>query len=264
MRILTLLILLSSGFQVTGQTYADSVSLETLLDSLTVDTASYYDDQEEDSVYISSQYTKKPGQLPVTQQETNRQYRKQGFDKEAWKKIVGDKRYDEKTTKQTKKASMPQMSIDPMIIKVIGYTAIFGLLAFLIYLFIKQALNDPSRKSISTNSALFSDQTAPHDVADLDLEALLREALAQNNLRIAVRLYYIKLLKHLNNEGFIRWEKDKTNRDYANELASNGFSNEFKKIMTAYEYVWYGERTPSPQEFTVLESNFKTLYQTHR
>lgn len=260
MRTFSLFVLLFCGFHASGQTY-DSLSLEQALDSAALDTA-YVADY--DSVY-EVQYTQAPGDLSVTRQELEKTYRKESFDKKKWKEIVGNTSYSEEAEeeKQKQNRTLPNMAIDPRVIQVIGYAVIFGLLAYLIYLFIKQAMKDPNR-NIQRGSALFTDMTNPEHVADLDLENLLREALAQNNLRLAVRLYYLKLLKHLNREGFIRWEKNKTDRDYANELVSNGISGQFRKIMIAYEYVWYGERTPSAEEFKVLESNFKILYQTQR
>lgn len=271
MRFITLLILILLGFRATGQTY-DSLTLKQALDSAlmpdsaAVDTVVFsmeYDSS--DSAYANVQYTQTPHDLTITRQESEKTYRRESFDKEQWKKIIGNTSYSEKAEekKEQRKTSLPNFTIDPLVLKVIGYIVILGLLGYLIYLFIKQALIDPNR-NLQRGASLYTDLTDPEHVADLDLEKLLQEALAENNLRLAVRLYYIKLLKHLNREGFIHWEKNKTNRDYANELASNGFGGQFKKIMTAYEYVWYGERTPSVEEFAVLESNFKTLYQTQR
>lgn len=156
------------------------------------------------------------------------------------------------------------MAWDPALLKVIGYIVIFGLLAFLIFLFIKHAVNDSDRKIKAKQATLFTDENAPQDIAEEDLEKLLREALAQRELRVAVRLYYIKLLKHFNYLGYIRWGKNKTNRDYAAELAALGISREFRKLMIAYEYVWYGERTPSGDEFDQLQSHFESLLKTQR
>ncbi len=267
MRFVPLLILCAWSFTASGQTIADTVSLQQALDSALARQAKNADTADliviNDSVYANAQYTQAPRDLTVTRQESEKTYRKESFDKDEWKKVVGETAYEEKTQAPKKKTSLPNFSLDPLVLKVIGYTVILGLLGYLIYLFIKQAIRDPNRK-VQQISQFFTDQTNPEHVADLDLENLLREALAQNNLRLAVRLYYIKLLKHLNHEGFIRWEKNKTNRDYANELVSVGFSGQFKKLMIAYEYVWYGERTPSTEEFKTLEVTFKKLYETQQ
>jgi Domain of unknown function (DUF4129) len=260
MKISPLLFLALLSFAAVGQSSVDSVSLEEALNSVLVDSAAV---DERDSTYANVQYTQAHQDLTVTKQEFEKKYEKESFNKNDWKKIVGDASYSEEAEQEKRNAALPNMAINPFVLQVLGYTVIFGLLAYLIYLFIRQAIKDPNRK-ITPGSPLFIDQTDPEHVADLDLENLLREALSQNNLRLAVRLYYIKLLKHLTREGFIRWEKNKTNRDYANELVSNGFSGQFQKIMVAYEYVWYGERTPSPEEFRQLESNFMALYQTQR
>lgn len=268
MRFLLLLITFSRSLLASGQTIVDTVSLQQALDSALARQSELADTSYiavDDSAYVNIQYTQTPRDLTVTRQESDKKYRKEAFDKDEWKKIVGNTSYDEKSQKEQprKKGAMPNFAIDPLAVKIVGYTVIFGLLGYLIYLFIKQAIKDPNRK-VPGIAHLFTDQTNPEHVADLDLDSLLQDALTQNNLRLAVRLYYIKLLKHLNNEGFIRWEKNKTNRDYANELISMGFANQFKKLMVAYEYVWYGERTPSTEEFRLLEGTFKKLYETQR
>lgn len=260
MRLPILVLLLVYCAHARSQSAADTIFLKQQPDSIMADTVVF---EEADALNQNIQYTQQPGDLTVTRQEFEKNYRKDKFNKDEWKKVVGNTRYEEKKQPE-KPMKAPQLAWGPKLLKIIGYIIVFGLLAFLIYLFIKNAIRDPNVKIRKKGATLFSDHTSPEDVEDADIEILLREALAQNNLRLAVRLYYIKLLKHLHREGFIRWEKNKTNRDYADELNANGFSPEFRRLSTAYEYVWYGERTPSMDEFRLLESNFKSLYQTHR
>lgn len=226
------------------------------------DTSLYYSDQiDSTNGYEHVQYTQTPGELSVTREELQKRYKSKKFSKTEWKRIVGNTNYSEEAVKAKK---LPNLAWDPHILKVIGYIVIFGLIGFLIFLFVKQALKDSDAKTRKAGEALFADQLSPEALEEIDLEKLLQEALAQKNLRLAVRLFYIKLLKHLNRQGYIRWEKNKTNRDYADELSRAGFSRDFRKLMVAYEYVWYGNRTPSAEEFSALESNFNTLYKTER
>lgn len=261
MRTSILLILLLIGFRAFGQAEVDTTNLDYIMEHLE-DTVVYY----EDSTYSHIEYTQKPRDLSVTQQELQKKYQARKFSKTEWKRIVGNTNYEEDPEKERARSAnrLPSMQIDPFILKVLPYILIFGLIGFLIYLFIKQALYASGNKTTQQQAALYSDQTTPEDLENIDLEKLLREALAQKNLRLAVRLYYIKLLKHLDREGYIRWEKNKTNRDYADELGVASINREFRKLMNAYEYVWYGERTPSAEEFSALESNFKDLYKTQR
>lgn len=260
------LMLLFVGFQAIAQVKADSSTLEEVPEQEMVDTVTYYEEEYEyDSVYIynQAQYTQKPGELSVTKDEQQKNYSSKKFSKTEWKRIVGGTNYAEESQEVTPPNIRPPVW-DPFIIKVIGYVLIFALITVVIVLFARQALKSSGNKKRKQQGVLFLDETQPEDVEDIDLEKLLQGALAQNNLRLAVRLYYIKLLKHLNREGYIRREKNKTNRDYAGELSTFGFSREFRQLMVAYEYVWYGERTPSPEEFNVLESNFKNLFKAQR
>lgn len=252
-----------------SQGEADTTNLEDMLGQLS-DSIAYYQDSAytyEDSLYSHVVYTQKPGDLAVTKQELEKKYQPRKFSKTEWRRITGNTNYQEDVEKEKKPPVLkqfPNMQVNPFVFKVLPYLFIFGLICFLIYLFIKQALNASGTKTRQQQAALYSDQTTPEDLGNIDLDKLIRDALAQKNLRLAVRLYYIKLLKHLDQEGYIRWEKNKTNRDYADELGVAGISREFRKLMNAYEYVWYGERTPSPEEFTALESNFRDLYKTSR
>lgn len=261
MKTLTLIILLFPALSCFGQTQEDSLSTEEVFESIAGDTA--YLTTQSDTAYSGAQYTQRPEQLSATQEELQKKYTSRKFSKTEWKRIVGETNYAEEAEKAVN--PMPNVPWNPFILKVIGYIIIFGLITFLIILFVKQALKDSDKKiRKEKEAALFSDQTTPEALEEIDLEKLLQEALAQNNLRLAVRLYYIKLLKHLNREGYIRWEKNKTNREYAEELGRAGFSREFRRLMIAYEYVWYGNRTPSVDEFNTIESNFKTLYKAQR
>lgn len=256
MKNIILIMLLFLGLQTKAQTNVDSTNLENILESGMTDTLYY------DSTYAHVHHTQKPGELTITKQQLKNKYRAKKFNKTEWKRIVEGANYEEEPSKKI--SSMPNIAWDPFILKVAGYILIFGVIVFLIFLFIKQALKDTTIKINQHVSVLFSDQTALQDIGEVDLEKLLREALAQKQLRIAVRLYYLKLLKHLNRQGYILWKKNKTNRDYANELTPVGISKEFWQLMIAYEYVWYGERTPSAEEFRTLQLNFENLFKTQR
>jgi hypothetical protein len=233
------------------------------------DTTIYYEDEDEDKEEESDQplssstYTKTPQELNSTKQELNKQYTEKKFSKTEWKKIVGETNYTEEPTAEEEESQYTGSSPawDPMILKILGYLLIFALITAAIFFLFRNALLDKeSVKSKLNVDPLFYETGHIDEVTESDLERLSREALERNDLRSAVRLYYIKLLKQLHSTGYIAWKKDKTNYDYAHELSSVSFILDFRRLMIAYEIIWYGERTPSPEEFKKLQSGFSDLH----
>ena len=64
-------------------------------------------------------------------------------------------------------------------------------------------------------------------IHETDLERFLREALAQGNYTLAIRLYYLQVIKDLSAKSAIRWSREKTNRDYQRELRSHRLAEPF-------------------------------------
>ncbi|CAM3701778.1 DUF4129 domain-containing protein [Pontibacter korlensis] len=90
-----------------------------------------------------------------------------------------------------------------------------------------------------------SNTETPYDVFEeniheLDLKALIAEAVEQHDYRKAVRLHYLQSLKHLTDMGLIQWKPGKTNRSYIAEIQDDGVRREFEQLTGMFEYVWYG------------------------
>lgn len=230
------------------------------------DTIAYdeeYYGHESDTAYSNSTYTQNPGDLNSTQKDRNQSYNGKKFSKTEWKKIVGETNYtedpmDEPEEKEQQSTYRPRSAAwDPAILKILGYVAIILLIIVVIYFLLKSTmLNEPVPQKVGTGDPLLRTNQHIDEITESDIDRLLREALERNDFRVAIRLYYIRLLKHLHSGGYIAWKKDKTNRDYATELSTSSFVREFRKLMIAYEIIWYGERTPSVEEFKKLQGNF--------
>lgn len=233
----------------------------TVFEDSVVNYEAYY---ENDSAFSSSTYTQNPGDLAATKDNRNQSYTERKFSKTEWKRIVGETNYTEDPTKEpeAKENTYRPRSVawNPALLKIIGYAVIILLIGAVIYYLLKNAMQHEgtAQKTITGNSILYTNQHID-EINDDDIERLLREALERSDFRAAVRLYYIRLLKHLHSGGYIAWKKDKTNRDYAAELSAFPFTREFRKLMLAYEIIWYGDRTPSAEEFRTLQGNFNDL-----
>jgi hypothetical protein len=88
---------------------------------------------------------------------------------------------------------------------------------------------------------------------DADIEKEIREG----KLRNAIRLMYIQLILDLEEKNLLRIRKEKTGRDYLDELKDHPVQPLFRDINRAFEYTWYGEFEPDREGFDIIRQNFE-------
>jgi hypothetical protein len=86
-------------------------------------------------------------------------------------------------------------------------------------------------------------EAGQENIHELNFAEALAQAEAAGNLRLAVRLGYLQLLKQLTDRDFIAWQPDKTNQTYLHELAASRPTARpaFAELTRQFEYAWYGE-----------------------
>jgi len=94
------------------------------------------------------------------------------------------------------------------------------------------------------------------DINSLDFDRLIEKYTLQQDYRMVVRYYYLKLLKNLNSKGMIAWRINKTNRDYVYELEGSPLYGSFDKLSSFYEYIWYGDFLISSDQFGYIREQF--------
>jgi hypothetical protein len=100
------------------------------------------------------------------------------------------------------------------------------------------------------------------NIHELNFDVEIEKALSTNNYRMAVRLLYLMCLKQLSDTNLIKWEIDKTNSAYINELEDPKQKQTFALLTHQFEYAWYGNFTIDRQVFNnvnQLFQNFKSL-----
>lgn len=97
------------------------------------------------------------------------------------------------------------------------------------------------------------------NIHEIDFDRSLAEAVAAQNYRIAVRLWYLQLLKILSDKKLIEWQINKTNRTYINELKDTSLVQAFKKITALFEAVWYGNKDIDEKDFEEINAQFQTF-----
>lgn len=98
-------------------------------------------------------------------------------------------------------------------------------------------------------------------ITDEDLEITVYEqqitdAIAQGKYRLAVRLLYLQTLRLLSDKQIITYSREKTNAAYLRSMISTPWYKTFAGLTLDYEYIWYGERPVSSEQFKVVHNQF--------
>lgn len=119
--------------------------------------------------------------------------------------------------------------------------------------------NFKKHKKIVSEKLVFEDE----DIHEVDLESLLKNAIAQKEFRLAIRYYYLSVLKELSTKKIIDYHKDKTNSEYLFEIENAKLRKEFSYLSYVYTYVWYGEFSVDEEKFKVVENKYKSFLKSN-
>lgn len=97
-------------------------------------------------------------------------------------------------------------------------------------------------------------EAGPENIHELNFGEAIAQAEAAGNLRLALRLGYLQVLKQLSDQDLIDWQPDKTNQTYLRELAAGrpALRPAFAELTRQFEYVWYGEWPLRPAGYRQL------------
>jgi len=139
------------------------------------------------------------------------------------------------------------------------YVLIGLLIAFLVFLLIK-VLSKEGNKNLAKDQRIIEDLArADEDLANTDLEAILKRALVMKDHRLALRIRYLMLLKELDTLGLIKHRKDKTNMTYVLELSDKKEQLPFQKLTHIFEFIWYGDHSISEVHYSELDTLFISI-----
>ena len=137
---------------------------------------------------------------------------------------------------------------------------IAGVIIFLlvIYFIFKAVMNDEGQWVFgkSSDKSIIPVTDVESNIHAIDFKQLIAEAEQDGNYRLAIRYYYLWLLKGLTNAEIIEYDVEKTNSDYYNEIASTSVKEEFSYTSYLYNYIWYGEFDVNEQQFSKAKTAF--------
>lgn len=92
----------------------------------------------------------------------------------------------------------------------------------------------------------------PEDIFAINYQKEIDKAVANGDYRLAVRLQYLRLLKHMTEKNMIRYQQDKTNMDYLMQLHNTAYYTDFFRVTLHYEYSWYGRFAVSQEAYRLI------------
>jgi hypothetical protein len=141
------------------------------------------------------------------------------------------------------------------VLQIIAAVVAFLAIAYGIY----RMMQAPTNKTIARDGVEITLENLEEYLHESDLDQFLRTAKAQGAFSLALRLYYLKIIKKLSEKKIVQWTRDKTNRDYVQELRQHARYQGFKNATQTYERVWYGNLSLNISEFERMEIDFQQL-----
>ena len=94
-------------------------------------------------------------------------------------------------------------------------------------------------------------------IKEADFAALIAASEQNGDTRQSIRLYYLWLLKVLNERNIIQWTPEKTNADYMRQIQLSDIRQEFTYLSYLYNYIWYGEFQINDTEYQSAKLAFQ-------
>jgi len=144
-----------------------------------------------------------------------------------------------------------------MFFKVLAVIIAVGVVGILLYHLIGGGpLFAPSNKKIPQSDEPISLEEIEANIHESDLDRHIREAIEGKNYALAIRLYYLAIIKELSLNRWIKWKRDKTNKDYLREMRNTNLFKPYREVTRIFERAWYGQSELVEQDFQNLKPQF--------
>lgn len=133
-----------------------------------------------------------------------------------------------------------------------------------IYLITKAILNKEGQWVFgkSTTKKIISHDDIERNLKYIDFEKLIKDTLKAGDNRLAIRYYYLWILKKMSEKSIIDWNPEKTNTDYLYEIQSDSLKKDFGYVSYLYNYIWYGEFELDEASFENAKKSFEKTLQS--
>lgn len=191
------------------------------------------------------------------------------IDKNRWEQAKSGINYNtdkvEKQKQETHTGFNPMWGVLFEFLKWFFIICAIVLLAYLIIRFVGEGnIFGTKKRRIADPSVQIDLEHIEENLEIAELDPLINQAITDKNYTLAIRLYYLAILKELHIKGDIAWKKDKTNRIYVREMREHRFFEPFRTTTTVFERVWYGSQTIDEKRFALMQPDFQNLLKSLR
>lgn len=150
------------------------------------------------------------------------------------------------------------------IFQILFYIVIAAAIGAILFFLYKNA--DFFNKAISSEKEVISlEVESEEELQSLPYPSLIEKAKSEGDFRLAVRWYYLYVLKELSLKDRISFSKFRTNNEYKQQITDligpeHALTLQFKEIVKAYEYTWFGAFDISEAQFTGIENRYKEAF----
>lgn len=141
-------------------------------------------------------------------------------------------------------------------VKIIFYIII---ITGVIYFLLKTILNKNGRWLFAKKDEALEHSNIEENLSNTNYESLIENSLKNENYRLAIRFYYLWLLKKMDQASIVEYDPQKTNIDYQQELTSTKLSNDFAIASYYYSYIWYGEFAINKNDYATASLVYNQL-----
>ncbi len=166
--------------------------------------------------------------------------------------------YKNEEAKRKEQNNSDSISINLGPLAWIFYIAIAGAVIFLVYILINEGGSNLFSSNRNKTLNNFEEITA-ENIENADIITLIKNAENDDDYRLAIRYYYLLVLKTLSLKNYIKFEDDKTNNEYLIEVSDKPFSKDFQYTSYLYNYIWYGEFPINLNNYITAKTNIETL-----
>lgn len=130
-----------------------------------------------------------------------------------------------------------------------------------IWFIIKAVLRKEGRWIFSKSKKEITEESlnVATSIEETDLETLIAKYANEHNYRMAIRYYFVWMLKKLGEQNIIQVEQDKTASQYAYEISNDNLRKEYQYATYLYNYIWFGEFDVNQQEYDHASIHFKKV-----
>lgn len=189
----------------------------------------------------------------------------QTFDEEHWKETVDGLEYGELEAVEQPEPEVeedfeiPSRSWSWPSLGVAGQTFVIVIFIALLVILIVKLIGNPGKKvgSVDISDLEYTLEQLEENIHESDLDRFLRLAIDEGEYRLALRVYYLMVIRRLSELNWIKWQKDKTNFDYVREMRQKEGHSSFRDLTLVFDIMWYGEAPVNEREYKILSPDFQ-------